>query len=433
MGNVMFMRKGAVHTVPVGAPLISSLNVGAIVKINEGGVPAEYLVVNHGIPDGAALYDESCDGTWLLRKEVLKSAAWDGTDNDYANSDAHSYLSGDFLNLFDEHVLNTIKEVKLPYHKGTGSAGSVASGAEGLPVKAFLLGGYEVGFTTATHLNFPVDGAALAYFKDAENTNRIAYISGTAIKWGTRSANTHNTNGIWAVNASGAYISDYPTANIGIRPAFVLPSDTPMVENDDGSMEVMRPALPSGYTRLVSIKSSGEQYIDTGFKPDNNTKVVIDLKPDSSIKIDDVMAFYGARRNSNNMFAAGKLSGLDWLLHAYFCNSSNTGASTTEAEVKQRRIIVQDGSVFKTGKYKTDCIAGTFASEYNMYLFCCNDTNKAERYTPMELYSCKIYNNGTIVRDFVPCKSGSGELGLYDCVEGKFYGNAGTGSFTSSD
>ena len=49
----------------------------------------------------------------------------------------------------------------------------------------------------------------------------------------------------------------------------------------------------------------------------------------------------------------------------------------------------------------------------------------------MAVYSCQIYANGNLIRDFVPCVDFTGNAGLYDLVGGKFYGNAGTGSFTA--
>ena len=39
--------------------------------------------------------------------------------------------------------------------------------------------------------------------------------------------------------------------------------------------------------------------------------------------------------------------------------------------------------------------------------------------------------SGEVIRKFVPCKNASGEVGLYDTVEGQFYANAGTGTFTA--
>lgn len=50
----------------------------------------------------------------------------------------------------------------------------------------------------------------------------------------------------------------------------------------------------------------------------------------------------------------------------------------------------------------------------------------------MTLYSCKIYDNGTLARDYIPCVSPDGEYGLYDMVEEKFYSNQGTGQFTGA-
>ena len=40
-----------------------------------------------------------------------------------------------------------------------------------------------------------------------------------------------------------------------------------------------------------------------------------------------------------------------------------------------------------------------------------------------------IWESDTRVRDFIPCKNPSGTVGLYDTVNGTFYGNAGTGTF----
>ncbi len=43
----------------------------------------------------------------------------------------------------------------------------------------------------------------------------------------------------------------------------------------------------------------------------------------------------------------------------------------------------------------------------------------------MRLYSLRIKDNGTLVRLFVPCVNNStSKAGLYDLVNGKFYGNA---------
>ena len=66
-----------------------------------------------------------------------------------------------------------------------------------------------------------------------------------------------------------------------------------------------------------------------------------------------------------------------------------------------------------------------------MYVLANNEKNTTVYYSSAKLYSCKIYDNGTLVRDFIPCQTTSGEIGLWDDVNSVFYGNAGTGTFTA--
>lgn len=46
-----------------------------------------------------------------------------------------------------------------------------------------------------------------------------------------------------------------------------------------------------------------------------------------------------------------------------------------------------------------------------------------------ELYECKIYDGSTLMRHFLPCKTGE-EYGLWDAVTNQFFGNAGDGQFS---
>ena len=64
MGRCIYLRKGEVHTAPVVGIKAGDLPIGQIVKLMEGGVETEFIVVHQGIP--GSMYDSSCDGTWLL-------------------------------------------------------------------------------------------------------------------------------------------------------------------------------------------------------------------------------------------------------------------------------------------------------------------------------------------------------------------------------
>lgn len=221
---VFFTRRGEP---PSLGTRLGDLEIGTIVHIKENGVYQDYLVVHQGLP--SSMYDSSCNGAWLLRKDIYMTRAWDSSNNDYKNSDIHSYLNGTFLNLFDDDIKNAIKQVRIPYQNGTGSGGSVASGANGLSCKIFLLSGYEVGFSTSDSLYFPRDGAKLSYFSSgtgsAANNKRITNYNGSATRWWPRSPDTSNTNYVWGVNSNGnrgGWSCDFAS---GVRSALVMPSD----------------------------------------------------------------------------------------------------------------------------------------------------------------------------------------------------------------
>ena len=212
---------------------ISNLEVGTLVKVNENGAPVEYMIVNQGLPD--AMYDASCDGCWLLRKDIAETRVWDSSNNDYQNSDIHAYLNGDWGSRYEAGILSQIKQVKIPYQKGTGSGGSVASGANGLSCKIFLLSGYELGWTTSNNSHFPRDGAKLSYFSSgtssAANNKRIAKLNGSAARWWLRSPRAVNTGSVWFVDSDGGYDSWGYGNSCGVRPALILPSTARVDDN----------------------------------------------------------------------------------------------------------------------------------------------------------------------------------------------------------
>lgn len=201
--------------------------VDDIVQLRENLVPVDYIVVHQGLP--SSMYDASCDGTWLLRKDIAENRAWDrGNSNVLETSDIQAYLNGDWMNRYDLDVAQAIKQVKIPYCVGGGSA-TVNSGANGLSCKIFLLSSKEVGWDSSENPNFPNDGAKLSYFLDgtgsSANRKRVATLNGSAAYWWLRSPQTGNTNLVWHVSTFGSYYVWYANDSYGVRPALVLPSD----------------------------------------------------------------------------------------------------------------------------------------------------------------------------------------------------------------
>ena len=220
--------------------LLSTKAVGSTVKLKVDGALKEFLVVHQGKP--SSIYDDSCNGTWLLMKDCYVSRAWHSSNvNKYESSDIHTYLNNTFLKLLDSNIQEAIKQVKLPYRQNGGSGGTDRTGANGLSTKIFLLSGYEVGWTTSDSSYFPVDGAKLDYFTASSggNSKRIAYLNGSATRWWLRSPSTFSTNSVWFVYSNGGCSSNYASDSYGIRPALVLPST--LLVSDDGTVSTNTP------------------------------------------------------------------------------------------------------------------------------------------------------------------------------------------------
>lgn len=135
MGKVIM--SGIVPTLkaPVTGIQAGTLAVGSVVKLMEGGTAVEYLVVNQGIPSNSSLYDASCDGTWLLRKDIHSNRQWAySNDNVYTRSAINTWLNSTFFNTLGSIEQAAVKQVKIPYCTGGGDT-TINSGANGLSVK----------------------------------------------------------------------------------------------------------------------------------------------------------------------------------------------------------------------------------------------------------------------------------------------------------
>lgn len=309
---------------------LGSMSVGSTVKLKLGGTARDFLVVHQGLP--SSMYDSSCNGTWLLLKDIYTTRTWDGSNNDYKNSDIHSYLNGTFLNLFDNDIKNAIKQVKIPYQNGTGSGGSVASGANGLSCKIFLLSGYEVGFSTSDNSYFPRDGAKLSYFSSgtgsAANNKRIANYNGSATDWWLRSPYTSNTDSVWLVYSGGNYRDWNYNHTYGVRPALVL--DSSLSVSDDGSVQTNQPpTTPSSISVPENISGGSTITISWGAStdPDGNLEGYIVERSDNGGSSWSQI-YQGNATSTQNSVAYGTQSVM-YRVKAYDSNGEQSGYRTS--------------------------------------------------------------------------------------------------------
>lgn len=231
---------------------LSSKAIGSTIKLKVNGSAKDFIVVHQGKP--SSVYDDSCNGTWLLMKDIYENRAWHSSNtNDYANSTIHSYLNSTFLNLFESNIKNAIKQVKLPYRKGSGTSTTVTSGSNGLSAKIFLLSATETSFSFSYMPSG--EGAELAYFKgcadNSSDSKRVAKLNGSATVWWLRSPDRSNFNGALCVGSSGGCGLSFCSYSCGIRPALILPST--LLVSDDGTVSTnTAPSTPGS----ISVPSS---------------------------------------------------------------------------------------------------------------------------------------------------------------------------------
>ena len=233
---------------------LSSKAIGSTIKLKVNGSAKDFIVVHQGKP--SSVYDDSCNGTWLLMKDIYENRQWHSSNtNDYANSTIHSYLNSTFLNLFESNIKNAIKQVKLPYRKGSGTSTTVTSGSNGLSAKIFLLSATETSFNFSSYMPSG-EGAELAYFKgcadNSSDSKRVAYLNGSAALWWLRSPGCFsNSSSALYVYSNGDWRGDVCSYSYGIRPALILPST--LLVSDDGTVSTnTAPSTPGS----ISVPSS---------------------------------------------------------------------------------------------------------------------------------------------------------------------------------
>ena len=209
---------------------LGNMEVGSTVKIKVNGAVKDFIIVQQGNPD-SAIYDASCNGTWLLMKDIYENRVWDSSSeiNNYANSSIHSYLNSTFLNKFDADIRGKIKQVNIPHRDIT------------IPAKIFLLSTNETKIRSAYVSS--VAGATLPFFKDCSSTGsdyrRVAYLNGSAAGWWLRSVDDTNCGRAMSVDKYGGGYVENCHNSYGIRPAFILSPELSVL--DDGTVTVNQP------------------------------------------------------------------------------------------------------------------------------------------------------------------------------------------------
>ena len=185
-------------------------------------------------------------------------------------------------------------------------------------------------------------------------------------------------------------------------------------------------ALPSGYTQLKYIRASGSQYINTG--------VIATSKTTAKYKFSlETVQQYGPHILSGSIWffpLLRALSGSTFVAHRGGNNVENARFSAKVGVDYEVDAFTNDRVTING----TDCGSVTNGSTSSdsvaLHLMSYGGSPSDRNYTMNgKMYYCKIYESGSLIRDFIPAKNSTGAVGLYDAATGVFYNNAGSGVF----
>lgn len=203
---VFFATRGLLG--PSGT-MLSDIEEGELVKLNENGSPVEFYVAKHD-------YEPDLNGTGrtlLVRKDAYDQRQWNSSDvNAWANCTLRSWLNSTYKNLLDADIQEAIGTTTYRYTPGNGNW-TVSTRSDAV----FLLSVTELG-KIASYAN--VEGSALPI----ASTLRIAYHNGSATTQWTRSPVTNSTVSAWWPDSNGNINLSLCNNSHGSRPIFTVPS-----------------------------------------------------------------------------------------------------------------------------------------------------------------------------------------------------------------
>ena len=324
------------------------------------------------------------------------------------------------------------------YEDGTVEANGKATANSNVDINSFLFeanknyfisGCPEGGSDTTYRIHTTLNGSIVGDNDYGQGALRNFETDTTLdVRISVRSGATVNNLIFKPMIIEGTQLTDYePYTGGKASPNPDYPQDIQVVH---GKQYVkFRDTLPKEYTRVDYIESSGTQYIDTGYKPNSNTKYDLDalIKSTGTTKY-----LISARETTGNRYKNTIYIYSDRKISASYGtnynNTSNYYTANTKKNFKlDKNLFYVDNELLWTFEEET------FTNSLNCILFACNtvDGGGISYYSDMQLYACKIYDNDVLVRDFIPCyRNSDNEVGLYDLVNGVFYTNQGTGTFT---
>lgn len=223
------------------------------------------------------------------------------------------------------------------------------------------------------------------------------------------------------VFAKGDNVDSVKSISIGLK-------EVKQIEDTNGNIWWKKTGgvLPSTYTQVDYIENTGQSYINTNFILNQNSKVELTVYSTNFTQ----GHLFGSRESATSKNFTISDGHLDF--GSYTSNRINFYSHANNLKTK----LTMDKNTFTVDNE-------TYNDTYNLatvndftciapaYIFYVSGNPYGNYRVWGKLYGCKIWDNGTLVRDLIPCyRNSDNEAGLYDLANDVFYTNAGTGEFS---
>ncbi len=185
-----------------------------------------------------------------------------------------------------------------------------------------------------------------------------------------------------------------------------------------GNAVIYRPAYDA---EVDYLESDGNSYIDTGLKASSELGILAHIQNSNG---GQNWLFGGGNAYSDSEY--GFLANYSQSYSYFYFNDRIIGKRLLYT---QQIELNGDKNVMLVGSDVYSATSATFTSNNNVYLFAHNrGGSQVSKSTGVRIYDFKIYQNSTLVRDFIPVRIG--QVGyMYDKVTKQLFANKGTGNF----
>ena len=168
------------------------------------------------------------------------------------------------------------------------------------------------------------------------------------------------------------------------------------------------PTKPVRFCEYVG--STGKQYVDTGIVGRSDTKVEATVE---WLRVDEDATAIGSRRGDTRFYPIHCYNGLTYGYNGYYTVGTFVAG---QKHVVESELFDGAQKITLDGVVKANGTQGAIDTNLSMYLFALHNGNTVGNYAKVRIYDLKIWQDGELVRDYVPVIADNGAPYLWDKV-----------------